>query len=102
MLHLTHLSQFFPQIVPDKTYWGMDCWLHYKCGPGYVISWDLVRWISTDPLPAQMKIGSEDWMTGEWFFRSNVVKNFVSQVTGVAEFYNINYKGSLLVTTRIL
>lgn len=56
------------------------------CGPMYGISWNLVSWIATDPLPASLKTGAEDWMVGQWFLTSNKVKNWIDEWSGVGDF----------------
>lgn len=44
-------------------------------GMGYVLSWDLVEWISTDDLPRNDYIGPEDMWTGMWFNKASKAKN---------------------------
>lgn len=44
-------------------------------GMGYVLSWDLVEWISTDELPRNDSVGPEDMWTGMWFNKANKAKN---------------------------
>lgn len=52
----------------------------YMAGMGYVITWDLVEWISQSPI-VRSKIGgySEDRMTGDWLDKGGKAKNRVSK-----------------------
>ena len=42
----------------------------YHTGMAYFLSWDLVEWIATSPIPAEMAMGHEDHLVGQWFIRA--------------------------------
>ena len=59
----------------DQThfYWGTtwrgdeeDRWPKEMWGSGYILSWDLVSWISTSPIPADNADGFEDYQVCAW------------------------------------
>lgn len=86
-IHLPHLWQRFEKFPTDSTYWGIlvltkgkACWLHYMCGPMYGVSWDLVSWIATDPLPTFHLQGHEDWMVSSYLMFS-LVHGYSKRIT---------------------
>ncbi|KAJ1688428.1 hypothetical protein LUZ63_019818 [Rhynchospora breviuscula] len=44
-------------------------------GMGYVLSWDLIHWISTADMPRTDNIGLEDMWTGRWFNMAGKAQN---------------------------
>jgi galactosylxylosylprotein 3-beta-galactosyltransferase len=47
-------------------------------GMGYVLSYDLVKWISQDPFPKMNQIGQEDGMLAFWLVQSQLVQHWLS------------------------
>ena len=43
----------------------------------YILSWDLVQWISTSPYPPLHLTGPEDEQTGRWLQHSGLVKHWI-------------------------
>ncbi|KAJ8500877.1 hypothetical protein OPV22_011429 [Ensete ventricosum] len=54
---------------------SMDPFHEYMSGMGYLLSWDLVEWISTSEIAKNNTVGAEDMMTGKWLREGNKGKN---------------------------
>lgn len=48
---------------------------HYMAGMGYLVSWDIVEWISESDIPKNHLVGPEDMVFGEWLRRGRKGKN---------------------------
>ncbi|KAK4409493.1 hypothetical protein Sango_0022300 [Sesamum angolense] len=86
------------QTLPRKDlYYGfvipcpsMKPFVHYMSGMGFVLSWDLVEWISTSPIPANNTFGPEDKLVGEWLNRGNKAKNRISDKPAMYDYPGTN------------
>ncbi|RAL07887.1 uncharacterized protein BO97DRAFT_314488, partial [Aspergillus homomorphus CBS 101889] len=61
------------------TYFGRAIHETFMAGMAYTLSWDLVRWVATDPYPASHREGFEDQVVGDWLHRSGSLNHFVSE-----------------------
>ncbi|KAH6564781.1 hypothetical protein BASA60_010164 [Batrachochytrium salamandrivorans] len=50
----------------------------FMAGMGYGLSFDLVRWIATDPYPAAHRIGQEDSLLSNWLTTGKKVVNWIA------------------------
>lgn len=69
---LPRLDMYYGFVVPCPS---MNPFVHYMSGMGYVLSWDLVEWISSSLIPSNHMFGPEDKLVGEWLNRGNKAKN---------------------------
>nr|XP_010929245.1 uncharacterized protein LOC105050791 [Elaeis guineensis] len=54
---------------------SMDPFHDYMSGMGYILSWDLIEWISTSEMVRNRTVGPEDRLTAEWLRDGNKAKN---------------------------
>ncbi|PIN06573.1 Galactosyltransferase [Handroanthus impetiginosus] len=73
---------------------SMNPFVHYMSGMGFVLSWDLVEWISTSLIPANNTFGPEDKLVGEWLNRGNKAKNRFSNKPAMYDYPGTNGKCS--------
>ncbi|KAJ4792706.1 Hexosyltransferase [Rhynchospora pubera] len=72
-LRLNNLVDTLKRLPRESLYFGLmtPCFGtkadHYMSGMGYVVSWDLVEWISTSDVARSHHTGPEDLITGKWF-----------------------------------
>jgi hypothetical protein len=85
---LTTLHQLYPY---NEVYYGREVVLEspfnfgYHTGMAYFLSADLVRWIATSSIPAEMFRGHEDHLVAEWFIKAGW-KNSLSRWVSDGEF----------------
>ncbi|KAI8827055.1 uncharacterized protein EV422DRAFT_23606 [Fimicolochytrium jonesii] len=84
-LHLPNLEKRLQGLPEQGTYFGRAVQNSFMAGMGYVLSWDLVRWIAEDPFPEENKLGQEDAMVSFWLRRGDVLRNWISEDN---EFYD--------------
>ena len=75
------LRELIQQGKSTGVYFGrvMSGWVgEFMAGMGYSLSWDLVRWITTDEYPPSHRVGDEDQLVAEWLRHSSKVLHFVS------------------------
>ncbi|KAJ3147236.1 hypothetical protein HDU86_008072 [Geranomyces michiganensis] len=84
-LHLPNLAARLDALPTDGTYFGREVHGAFMAGMGYVLSWDLVAWISDDSFPAENKVGQEDSVLAWWLAKGNQIKNWISEEK---EFYD--------------
>ncbi|KAJ0985068.1 hypothetical protein J5N97_003424 [Dioscorea zingiberensis] len=79
---LPRLVESLKKMPREDMYYGfvipcgsMDPFHDYMSGMGYIISWDLVQWISSSGIPRNHTVGPEDMMTGEWMRLGDRAKN---------------------------
>ncbi|CAM8959956.1 unnamed protein product [Rhodiola kirilowii] len=63
---------YYGYVVPCPS---MDPFKHYMSGMGYLVSWDLVKWISESDIPRTHMDGPEDKTFGEWMRVGRKAKN---------------------------
>ena len=81
----------------DGVYLGRICPVRptstFKCGMGYVLSWDLVDWISSNPFAFENRIGVEDQRVDLWVRTSGKLKQDIKE--GPDLFYDSPGSGAL-------
>ncbi|KAJ3201830.1 hypothetical protein HK099_002078 [Clydaea vesicula] len=85
-LHLPNIEKKFKDMINDGVYYGRSYSTKkgfFMMGMGYVLSWDLVEYIATDPFPRTMVKGQEDSLVSYWLQRGKVIKNKFSDEKGV-------------------
>lgn len=55
-------------------------------GSGYILSMDLIEWISTSPIPHDNQIGAEDLKVIEWLIEGDLLDNNVINRTAFANY----------------
>ncbi|XP_010914138.1 beta-1,3-galactosyltransferase pvg3 [Elaeis guineensis] len=70
---LPSLIESLKKMPREDMYYGfvipcgsMDPFHDYMSGMGYILSWDLVDWISTSEMVRNESVGVEDLLTGKW------------------------------------
>ncbi|KAH7688145.1 Glycosyl transferase family 31 protein [Dioscorea alata] len=64
---LPRLVESLKKMPREDMYYGFVVPYHdYMSGMGYILSWDLVQWISSSNIPRNNSVGHEDMMTGKW------------------------------------
>ncbi|XP_008808354.1 uncharacterized protein LOC103720439 [Phoenix dactylifera] len=81
-LILDNLAESLMNKSREDMYYGfvlpcvsMDPFHDYMSGMGYILSWDLVEWISTSEMVRNRTVGPEDRLTAEWLRDGNKAKN---------------------------
>lgn len=81
-LKLDKLVEFLRPLPRQDLYFGcvVPCqnrnpWVHIMSGMGYLISWDLVEWISVSEIPKRQINGPEDRMVAHWLREGKKAKN---------------------------
>ncbi|KAJ3680137.1 hypothetical protein LUZ60_016415 [Juncus effusus] len=83
---LDNLAKFLSNKPREDLYYGMElscvgpqaaCGRNntFMAGFGYVLSWDLVKWIAESDIAKNNKVGLEDVMLGKWLNEGNKGKN---------------------------
>ncbi|EHA8591792.1 beta-1,3-galactosyltransferase pvg3 [Cocos nucifera] len=65
-------DMYYGFVIPCDS---MDPFHDYMSGMGYILSWDLVDWISTSERVRNESVGVEDLLTGKWLRDGNRGKN---------------------------
>ncbi|KAH9276926.1 hypothetical protein BASA83_000438 [Batrachochytrium salamandrivorans] len=78
-LHLPNLEKWVQTMPRTGTYFGRHVSkTSFMAGMGYGLSFDLVRWIATDPYPAAHRIGQEDSLLSNWLTTGKKVVNWIA------------------------
>ncbi|XP_008811311.2 beta-1,3-galactosyltransferase pvg3-like [Phoenix dactylifera] len=79
---LPSLIESLKKMPREDLYYGfvipcgsMDPFHDYMSGMGYILSWDLVEWISTSEMVRNESSGVEDFLTGKWLTDGKRGKN---------------------------
>ncbi|XP_068645373.1 beta-1,3-galactosyltransferase pvg3-like [Aristolochia californica] len=64
--------------------------VEYMSGMGFLLSWDLVKWIGGSDIPANNTVGPEDKMVGEWLKMGKKAKNRFSEKPGMYDYPGAN------------
>ncbi|KND01984.1 uncharacterized protein SPPG_02490 [Spizellomyces punctatus DAOM BR117] len=79
-LHLPNLEKRLRGLPKHGTYFGRNPGgTGFMAGLGYVLSWDLVKWVGSDPYPQQNKEGQEDGKVASWLRYGNKITHWVSE-----------------------
>ncbi|KAK7405156.1 hypothetical protein VNO78_06354 [Psophocarpus tetragonolobus] len=63
---------YYGYVIPCGS---MDPFVHYMSGMGYLVSWDIVKWIRGSDIPRKQFEGPEDKVFGEWMREGRKGKN---------------------------
>ncbi|KZV14832.1 hypothetical protein F511_39148 [Dorcoceras hygrometricum] len=63
---------YYGYVIPCPS---MDPFVHYMSGMGYLVSWDIVEWISVSDIPKKHMEGPEDRTFGDWIRDGHRAKN---------------------------
>ncbi|KAI3462230.1 hypothetical protein Pfo_018893 [Paulownia fortunei] len=69
---------------------SMNPFVHYMSGMGFVLSWDLVEWISSSLVPVNNTFGPEDKLVGQWLNSGNKAKNRFSNKPAMYDYPGTN------------
>ncbi|KAJ4781503.1 Hexosyltransferase [Rhynchospora pubera] len=96
-IRLEGLSRSLKKLKRRDLYYGfvLPCTSYnpysgYMAGMGFILSWDLVQWISVSDIPAQNQVGPEDKLVGQWLSMGNKGKNRVTEKPGMYDFPGTN------------
>ena len=64
--------------------------VEYMSGMGFVLSWDLVEWISESDIPGNDRFGPEDKLVGRWLNIGKKAKNRFSDKPGMYDYPGTN------------
>ncbi|TVU03070.1 hypothetical protein EJB05_51398, partial [Eragrostis curvula] len=67
---------------------GTDPFRGYMSGMGYVLSWDLVRWIATSDVARNNSVGVENVLTGKWLQLGGKGKNRFNAKPAMHDYLN--------------
>jgi hypothetical protein len=72
----------------EHFYWGTtyddDSWPSELWGSGYILSMDLVKWISTSEIPVNNTVGLEDLQVIEWLIDGGLDDNKIVNISAFA------------------
>ncbi|XP_010914303.1 beta-1,3-galactosyltransferase pvg3-like [Elaeis guineensis] len=68
----SRVDMYYGCVLPCDS---MDPFHDYMSGMGYILSWDLVEWISTSEIARKHTVGVEDLVTAKWLRDGNKAKN---------------------------
>lgn len=69
-------------------------YVEYMSGMGFLLSWDLVEWISSSNIPKMDLFGPEDRLVGKWLNAGKKAKNRVSNKPAMYDYPGTNGKCS--------
>ncbi|CAM8908703.1 unnamed protein product [Rhodiola kirilowii] len=72
LLPLPRQDLYYGYVIPCTS---MDPFKDYMSGMGYLVSWDLVKWISESDIPRKHVDGPEDMTFGDWMRDGQKAKN---------------------------
>ncbi|KAM6559926.1 hypothetical protein CsatA_029165 [Cannabis sativa] len=88
---LPRVDLYYSFVIPCNS---QNPYSEYMSGMGYLISWDLVEWISTSNIPKLDLFGPEDKLVGKWLTNGNKAKNRISNKSAMYDYPSSNGKCS--------
>ncbi|KAF4384228.1 hypothetical protein F8388_001466 [Cannabis sativa] len=88
---LPRVDLYYSFVIPCNS---QNPYSEYMSGMGYLISWDLVEWISTSNIPKLDLFGPEDKLVGKWLTNGNKAKNRISNKSAMYDYPSSNEKCS--------
>ena len=73
---LSRTDLYYGYVLPCE---NEDPYAWYMAGMGYILSWDLVQWVSESPDVRNNTAGTEDKLMGDWLNAGGKAKNRVSK-----------------------
>lgn len=96
-LRLEPLASSLQPLPRSDLYYGfvipcpsMNPFMHYMSGMGFVLSWDLVQWISVSDIPVNDTYGPEDRQVGKWLDNGKKAKNRFSTKPAMYDYPGTN------------
>ncbi|XP_039134348.1 uncharacterized protein LOC120271739 [Dioscorea cayenensis subsp. rotundata] len=83
LLPLPRRDLYYGFVIPCAS---KDPFKDYMSGMGYVLSWDLVEWISVSEIPAGEVVGPEDKLVGKWLKVGGKGMNRYSEKPGMYDY----------------
>ncbi|KAJ0966766.1 hypothetical protein J5N97_023683 [Dioscorea zingiberensis] len=87
LLPLPRRDLYYGFVIPCPS---MDPFREYMSGMGFVLSWDLVEWISVSEIAAGEVIGPEDKLVGKWLKEGGKGMNRYSEKPGMYDYPGSN------------
>ncbi|GMN33189.1 hypothetical protein TIFTF001_004031 [Ficus carica] len=88
---LPRLDLYFGFVIPCNS---QNPFVKYMSGMGFLLSWDIVEWISDSDIPKSELFGPEDRQVGKWLKMGNKGKNRVSNKPAMYDYPGTNGKCS--------
>ncbi|KAH7848846.1 hypothetical protein Vadar_009042 [Vaccinium darrowii] len=84
---LTRVDLYYGFVIPCGS---MNPFVSYMSGMGFLLSWDLVEWISESDIPKNDTFGPEDKLVGKWLDVGRKAKNRFSNKPGMYDYPGTN------------
>ncbi|KAK6127491.1 hypothetical protein DH2020_038766 [Rehmannia glutinosa] len=84
---LPRFDLYYGFVIPCPS---MNPFVHYMSGMGFVLSWDLVEWISDSLVTVNRTFGPEDKLVGEWLNSGKKAKNRFSNKPAMYDYPGTN------------
>ncbi|PON99723.1 Glycosyl transferase [Trema orientale] len=88
---LPRVDMYYGFVIPCSS---KNAYVEYMSGMGFLLSWDLVEWISASDIPKMDLFGPEDRLVGKWLNTGNKAKNRVSNKPAMYDYPGTNGKCS--------
>lgn len=88
---LPRTDMYYGFVIPCTS---QNPFVEYMSGMGFVLSWDLVQWITESSIPANHTYGPEDKTLGKWLKMGNKAKNRFSNKPAMYDYPGTNGKCS--------
>ncbi|MCL7049036.1 hypothetical protein MKW94_018851 [Papaver nudicaule] len=88
---LPRTDMYYGFVIPCAS---QNPFVEYMSGMGFVLSWDLVQWITESSIPANNTHGPEDKTVGKWLKMGNKAKNRFSNKPAMYDYPGTNGKCS--------
>ncbi|PSS00267.1 Beta-1,3-galactosyltransferase [Actinidia chinensis var. chinensis] len=84
---LPRLDLYYGFVIPCAS---MNPFVNYMSGMGFLLSWDIVEWISSSKILANDTFGPEDKLVGKWLNMGNKAKNRFSNKPAMYDYPGTN------------
>ncbi|XP_060673316.1 uncharacterized protein LOC132803790 [Ziziphus jujuba] len=88
---LPRFDLYYGFVIPCSS---QNPFVEYMSGMGFLVSWDIVEWISRSEIPKTRLFGPEDKMVGEWLKIGRKAKNRYTEKPGMYDYPGTNGKCS--------
>ncbi|KAL3525094.1 hypothetical protein ACH5RR_013466 [Cinchona calisaya] len=96
-LRLAPLALSLQPLPRSDLYYGfvipchsMNPFAHYMSGMGFILSWDLIEWITVSEIPANDTFGPEDKLVGKWLNMGKKAMNRFSNKPAMYDYPGTN------------
>lgn len=84
---LPRLDLYYGFVIPCGS---MNPFVEYMSGMGFLLSWDIVEWISQSSIPRNDTFGPEDKLVGRWLNLGKKAKNRFSNKPAMYDYPGTN------------